>query len=315
MTVPAAAPGREAGASIPAYALYGETSAWLIPDLVHCETIHARSTVHNWHIHPHRHPALVQLLFLASGESRMSLETREQRLRGPALVWLPAGAVHGYRFQPDVIGHVVTLPSFALADRLGDDPAAAEALGEAFVARGPEHREALEALAPVFERLHREFRATRPARALAMDGALGLIFAALVRLAEVTRHEAAPRENRAIARLAKFRGLVDEHYREHRSVPQYARMLGVSPQQLRNDCRRNGEPAPLVTVHERVLLEAKRMLVYTRMSVAEIGYALGYADIAYFCRFFRREAGMSPTQYRSRADYGRRRERAGVADG
>jgi AraC family transcriptional activator of pobA len=51
---------------------------------------------------------------------------------------------------------------------------------------------------------------------------------------------------------------------------------------------------------QRAMLDAKRALLYTNMSVAEVGYAIGFSDPAYFTRFFSRQAGVSPSAYRGR---------------
>ena len=47
-------------------------------------------------------------------------------------------------------------------------------------------------------------------------------------------------------------------------------------------------------LHDRLMLEAKRCLIYTAWTIAEVGYALGFEDPAYFSRFFSRRAGVSP---------------------
>jgi AraC family transcriptional activator of pobA len=60
------------------------------------------------------------------------------------------------------------------------------------------------------------------------------------------------------------------------------------------------EQSPMQMVHARVFLEAKRELFYTRVSVSEIAYSLGFDDPAYFTRFFSQRAGMSPSAFRTR---------------
>ena len=55
---------------VPVFRLYGETDAWPTPDLIHCESIPARSALHDWDIRPHRHGELVQLLYVQGGTHR-----------------------------------------------------------------------------------------------------------------------------------------------------------------------------------------------------------------------------------------------------
>ncbi len=64
---------RTAPVSVPVFKLYGETTAWPTPDLIHCESIPERSKIHEWEIKPHRHGDLVQLLYVQSGRAVLKL--------------------------------------------------------------------------------------------------------------------------------------------------------------------------------------------------------------------------------------------------
>ena len=65
--------------------------------------------------------------------------------------------------------------------------------------------------------------------------------------------------------------------------------------------RRKGGAAPMALVHERLMVEAKRMLIYTPLSVAEVAYDLGFDDPAYFSRFFAEREGTPPSRFREAA--------------
>ena len=67
-------------ASIPVFKLYGEQLQWPTPDLLHCESIPARSRLHDWEIEPHRHADLCQLLFLYEGQAEIEVEGQVRRL-------------------------------------------------------------------------------------------------------------------------------------------------------------------------------------------------------------------------------------------
>ncbi|MNH27492.1 hypothetical protein D3C79_876060 [compost metagenome] len=96
-------------ASIPVFKLYGEPLQWPTPDLLHCESIPARSRLHDWEIEPHRHADLCQLLFLYEGQAEIEVEGQVRRLDQAAIQVVPALCVHGFRFSSDVDGYVVTL--------------------------------------------------------------------------------------------------------------------------------------------------------------------------------------------------------------
>ena len=78
----------------------------------------------------------------------------------------------------------------------------------------------------------------------------------------------------------------------------YADLLSCSPEQLRESCRAWRGKSPQQLLHERQLLEAKRLLLHTSAAVKEIAFDLGFDDPAYFGRFFRRLSGRSPEVFR-----------------
>lgn len=94
-------------AAVPAFGLYGEQHADAA-ELLHWESIAARSRLHDWQIVPHRHEDLAQLVYVQRGPATLQLDGRTQRLRGASVVWLPPLCVHGFAFDPAVRGHVIT---------------------------------------------------------------------------------------------------------------------------------------------------------------------------------------------------------------
>jgi len=98
--------------------------------------------------------------------------------------------------------------------------------------------------------------------------------------------------------VREFNFLVEQHFRIKQSVAEYAELLNKSPKTLSNIFSKIGKKTPLQYIHERKMLEAKRLLRYSTLQVKEIAYDLGYEDIQAFDRFFKKQAGMSPTEYK-----------------
>ncbi|WP_186830490.1 AraC family ligand binding domain-containing protein [Mitsuaria sp. TWR114] len=121
---------RSRAGATPVYSLYGEEGQAPALDGLHLESIAERSRLHNWEIQPHRHGALVQLLLIERGRVVVRMDEDERELRAPALVWVPALAVHGFRFAPETEGLVVTLDQGRLRDLLDHLPDLLESLAE-----------------------------------------------------------------------------------------------------------------------------------------------------------------------------------------
>ncbi len=101
--------------------------------------------------------------------------------------------------------------------------------------------------------------------------------------------------------VREFNYLVEGHYTRHHDVAFYAAKLNRSPKTLSNLFSLASERKPLTIIHDRIMLHARRQIVYTKLSIKEIAYGLGFEDIQTFSRFFKNRQGMSPVQYREKA--------------
>jgi len=145
---------------IRSYSLFGESAQ--LPDVLHCETIAARSALHDWELAPHRHARLHQLLLLTEGGGQAHLEGRAVPLAPPALVNVPAGDVHAFAFRPGTEGWVATLADELLDQIVAPGGAERRALARCRVLPAPT------AAAGVMAQIGAEYGRQAPARALAV---------------------------------------------------------------------------------------------------------------------------------------------------
>ncbi len=283
---------------IPVYQLYGEGQPWLTPDLVHVESIAARSRLHQWEIRPHRHHGLFQLLWLQQGSAEVQLDDSHARLSSGSVLLLPQHCVHGFQFSRNAQGVVVTL-AYAFFARLhgglGERLAAMASPQSLELADGGQQA-GIEALLPA---LLREYGGQGEHRHLLLESLLVSVLAWLCRVPAA--HDASASNDRGRRYLSAFSAAIERDHARHRPLEHYAAQLGISTAHLNAVCRELAGCSALALVHARLMLEARRNLVYTSMSVRDIGEALGFADPAYFTRFFKRGSGLSPRQFRERA--------------
>ncbi|MCP5144969.1 MAG: helix-turn-helix domain-containing protein [Gammaproteobacteria bacterium] len=273
------------------YNLFGEVGD--LPDVVHCETIEARSLLHDWEFAPHRHGRLHQILWLQHGEGRVTLDGVTNPLRSRKVVNVPTGCVHGYTFEPATVGLVVTLAAETLDEALQPSEGLRQVLARAAVIS------ATAAVTGTMTELAQTFGGRDFARAQILRSLAGLLLGQVARQL-VAADDNGP-ANATPPLLNRFETLLDQHYAEHWSVADYADALAISPTHLTRISRlATGRPATRM-IEERIIREARRNLVYTNLSVSAIAYALGYADPAYFTRVFTRATGLSPREFRSRA--------------
>ncbi len=286
--------------SIPSFSLYGETPATAVQtDGVHIEDIPSRSRKYLWKIGTHRHTLLSQCVFVTAGPVTVTLDEARSVLTGPAVMIIPTGTVHSFRFRADTQGYVLTvdlarLVSAATAahqlpiETLFSESRVIDLHGDPQLGMRAEQ---------LLERLAHEFR--EPDSCSAPIGSW-LACCVLWILAVGTAAHGMPElhNSQDAQRLRRFRHLIEAQYLKHWPVKRYARHLAMSETSLNRLCRRLVDSTAFDLIQQRLALEARRRLVYTASSVSGIADELGFKDPAYFSRFFRRHNGASPNDFR-----------------
>ncbi|HLT75796.1 MAG TPA: helix-turn-helix domain-containing protein [Ferrovibrio sp.] len=286
-------------AQVPVYALYGEDDTEIAPNWLHCESIPARSALFDWEIGLHRHRQFFQILNITGGQATCFLDGREIRLAPPAALTVPPGVPHGFRFSPDIQGHVITLQAGQLDVILRSSPEARRLFGTPRAMRISDPAGAAR-LAGSVAAIAAEFPGSAPGRAGLIEAHLAILLIELSRLVAAERGEADAAFRPMERHAAAFRVLLDREFRRQRSVGFYAAQLGISEMHLNRVCRAAFGTSALGAINRRIMLEASRDLTFTVLSVKEIAYSLGFEDPAYFTRFFTRHAGETPTAFRRR---------------
>lgn len=101
-------------------------------------------------------------------------------------------------------------------------------------------------------------------------------------------------------RLVKFNMLIDQLFKEQKSVAFYAEQLHVSANYLNILCKKHLKISATELIQQRVALEAKRMLQSGDEPIKEIAFELGFVDHAYFSNFFKAQTGFTPTEFRDK---------------
>lgn len=283
--------------SIPVFKLYGESLDWPTPDLLHCESIPKRSSLYHWEIEPHRHADLYQFLYVEHGQAVVEIEGRRTEVLEAAIHVTPPMCVHGFQFSADVEGYVLSIAAplvTQLEAQLGAPLTVLASAGSYPVGRHRHHVNNL------FSNLLAEYEGNATARDLVLHSLVNMLMVWIIRSSQrPPLPEGGNERNRQL--LGRFMALVEKHYREHLTVDRFAHQLGISSTSLNTLCRELAGLTALQIVHQRLLLEAKRNLIYTRVTVYQLSDSLGFSDPTYFSRFFRRLSGQSPNAFRRAA--------------
>lgn len=276
--------------SIQTYNLFGEAGD--LPDVVHCETIAARSVLHEWEFAAHRHARLHQILLIARGGGQATLEGRVHPLRPMRAVNVPVGHVHGFSFSRGTQGWVLTVAAEMLDEVLTPAEGLRRVLAQPAVVRGtPQMRSTM---AQVFS----EFAGRHFARAHLLRALSAALIGLVAR--EMAGKQNAPDAASKADLFRRFEALLEQHFLEHWTVSDYATALSITPTHLSRLARAATGHAASHLILDRVIREARRNLVYTNLPVSTIAYALGFDDPAYFSRLFSGATGLSPRSFRDK---------------
>lgn len=287
--------------AVPAYWLYGERLTDRFPDALHIEPIVARSSLHGWTIQPHLHHDLFQFFLVTEGGGRTRVDGREHRLTPGSVLLLPPSTIHEFAFLDDTDGFVASAAASSLRRLFGSEPDAHALLGAAAVLHVPVGSASFLALDTTMRLAMSEFAANLSAREFSLGAYADLIASWFVRAMRGARAGAEPARDARAELVRRFVERVEGRFQQHEALTDYARALGASVPHLSRSCREWLGHSAARVIQDRLMIEARRDLVYTAMTISQISFRLGFSDPAYFSRFFAKRAGVSPSDYRARA--------------
>lgn len=251
-----------------------------------------------WRTEPHAHPEYGQVIFVRSGRGVMNLEGSSVPFEGPCVLLLPTECVHGLDYEIDVDRWVVTIEVSYLTQ--------VNAKLHEFIQLWALPRlislsttdDAAAALFSLITKLAQELESRKIGHVVGTEALLTSLFLMLARGTSLEPIDSEGATRNEIRLADRFRELIDQHYRQNLPLQDYASMMAVSLVQLRAACASATGQSPTKMIHARIITEAKRNLIFGEMSVEQIAFGLGFSDAAYFTRFFRKEVGQAPSQFR-----------------
>lgn len=238
--------------------------------------------------------------FLIQGPARLMHDFRDHSVNGVTLFFLAPGEVHTIYPRAATMRGTVASFSQAFFDAQAPPPSMLFELPFFFGSHAAPwfsvRREEAERVISLFGDLQREFDAGQRGVLEVLRATLRILFIEASRLK--TLGTPAQEPSRAALLARQFQLAVEHHFREWQTLAPYAKALGVTVNHLNDVVRQETGHAAGALIRHRRLLDAKRLLLHSDMSVSEIGYQTGFHDPSYFTRFFRRETGATPADFR-----------------
>lgn len=259
-----------------------------------------RSRQYDWDIAEHLHTDLVQLFFFSSGNGIILSEQQRIRLNPPSVLLVPANTLHGFAFEPNMEGEVLTITEESLETAFNATPHLWLALNRLQHFTFATQLETFADLCQLREMAVRELATNQPERDMSLRLAVQLLWIQLYRISLELVVQIQPSDNRTLQYFQTFQKSIRQSVHQVKSVQEYAQELNITPVHLNRICRSLVNKSALQIVHDYQIAEAKKYLQYTTCSLSEISWHLNFRDPSYFSRFFRKHTGQSPKAFRQK---------------
>ncbi|ESA37908.1 transcriptional family [Leptolyngbya sp. Heron Island J] len=248
--------------------------------------------------HPHRH-AFFEVFWFREGGIKLFHDFASYEIGPQTLVFVSPGQIHTWVVSQDISGIVICFFEEAVALRIGQGN-----LRRDFpffsTYKGPP------LLQMTSRAQHLDFLSEAALDAFYQPGekreelVTAYLTAALIEALRAYKASPSHRSVSAAAQLTRdFHLLAEEHYLDRKQVQDYANMLGVTANHLVQSVREITGTTPGHLLRDRLILEAKRLLIHTEDTIAEIAHVLSFSDPSVFGRWFKAQQGDSPGQFRA----------------
>lgn len=282
---------------IPTYALFGQSAGLVEPRFCHVERISDRWPLHGGQVEQHSHPHLHQMTLWITGAGTYVADDMTAAIGAGTFCWITAGVVHGFRVESGSDAIVLSMSEDFAREQL------AELIGVRNIYSDSDRLiqrlspEVFTWLSSLFHRMEAEYTAATASQTLAVGALARLALIEAQRAAQaVSASNISPDVEAAI--LQRFLALVDQELNRRPNVEKLAQDIGTTPYLLNRICRTALNMRASEVVRARHMQEAKRLLLFTALSVHNIGALVGYNDPAHFTRAFRAVTGFTPKDWR-----------------
>jgi AraC-like DNA-binding protein len=248
---------------------------------------------------PHKHNFYI-LLFITQGSGTHTIDFKEYKVAPQMVFFMTPGQVHSWNLSDDTDGYVVFFTSEYYHQefpqkKLYHYPFFNALLHQPYLPITPEEQAAL-----TFVIGQMQEESARP-ELMQTDMLLLYLEMLLIRLNRIFQSQdpAVPATGGVTGQLQHLENLIDQHYKDHLPVQFYADQLYVTTRHLNEACRRSLNKTFSDLIRDRILLEARRLLVHSDLTSSQVAAELGYMDVPYFFRFFKKHIGLTPEQVRA----------------
>ncbi len=245
---------------------------------------------------PHKHDFYFVVLF-TKGSGTHEVDFKTYTVKKGALFLLKPGQMHSWKLSEDCDGFVF----FHTRDFYDEAYTLGNLKNYPFYAsfQSPPLLQLKEPLlakiSDVLTEMQKEYKGNEVLKFQKIHSLLNLVYIELTRSYDT---KIKMDKETYLVKLRAFEDLIDSHFREIKYAGEYAKLMHLSEKHLNRICNICFNKTSSDLIAERIILEARRMLIQSKLTISEISLQLGYNDNSYFNRFFKKRTGQTPLEFR-----------------
>ncbi len=251
------------------------------------------------HLHSaHRH-SFYHLVFFTAGTGKQQIDFKKFEVKPGLVYFMIPGQVHSWDFSTEPDGYLINFSSNYLSSFLLKPDYLADF---SFFSGQPDHQvielptATQERITPIFEDILKEGLNEQPLNDDLVKTLLIRLFIEIARTTNVMQNPNGNSYNHTL--LKNFQNLIETNYAHLRLPKQYAELLYITPNHLNALCNDFLGVSAGTLIRNRVILEAKRLLINLDLMISEVAAKLNFDDQSYFIKFFKKYEGLTPEKFR-----------------
>lgn len=247
---------------------------------------------------PHKHSSYLCILF-TKGTGAHEIDFNTYPIRPGSLFVIASGRTHHWELSDDVEGYIFTHTKDRYDlhyshNKLSDFPFFQSVQNSPFLSLdGNQSREVV----AIFEAMLAEYNQKELLKHQLLISYSDMMYTKLSRIYMKGKTEQSINHSLYAQKFNQLEQLIEEHFTHEKSPSHYAALLNMTPKHLNRITQSVIGKTTSEVILDRIMLEAKRIMLHTGKSFSEIAIGLGYEDYAYFSRLFKQKTGLTPSQF------------------
>lgn len=244
---------------------------------------------------PHKHDFYL-VVFFAAGKGSHEIDFNTYPIKPGSIFVMSPGQMHNWEFSDDIDGYV-----FFHSRQFYDEGFTRESIQDYPFFNSIHNpplvqlkKNSFQNMKQLFEEIVSEYQKNEFLRFEKLHALITLVYIELSRQYELVR---APENENYLSKVRKLEELIDRNFRTKKYPYEYAELMNISEKHLNRMSKSCLNKTTSDLIAERVILEAKRILIHSKLSISEVAFELGYEDNSYFSRFFKKQTGITPVEF------------------